>query len=343
MPVNDPRELPDSVVLAQFAGLKNTVAETRLQGNELVKAINVDVDDAGQLRRRRGYARVATGSFHSLFQSHNYLYGVKDGVLGIIYPNYTFEALKTGIGADRLSFVDVGSVTYYSSRSASGRILPDKSVASWGAVSAEGEWLSPVVTPTDYLGEVAGKIIAAPPMADCLTHYNGRIYLAAGTVLWATELFLYNYVDVNKNFLQFEHEITCLSCVGDGIYVGTTEAIYFLSGTFPLKRDDALPYGAIPGSMISVPADLVRPQTSASRGAVLFLTDQGLCVGLDGGICHNMTRDRVLFPRAASAATMLRQQDGINQIVSVMEHGGTPGSSARFGDYVDAEIRRFQG
>ena len=35
-------------------------------------------------------------------------------------------------------------------------------------------------------------------------HRSGRIYLAAGKYLWATELYIFDYIDPTKNFLQFE-------------------------------------------------------------------------------------------------------------------------------------------
>jgi hypothetical protein len=32
--------------------------------------------------------------------------------------------------------------------------------------------------------------------------------------------------------MQFEHEITLVMAVGDGLYVGTTGGLYFLQGVF---------------------------------------------------------------------------------------------------------------
>ena len=187
-------------------------------------------------------------------------------------------------------------------------------------------------------------------MATALTYYNGRIYMAHDRTVWATDLYLYNYVDKTRTFLQFESEVTMLGAVTNGIYVGTTTDVWFLSGSqlSELKRLPMMSYGALPGSAVSVPSELINPQLpgrqqTESKNALLFMSTSGLCVGLDSGMVYNLTQNQVLFPDAMSVAAMFRRQDGINQYVGVADSGGSPSSAARIGDYVDAEIRRFQG
>ncbi len=341
---------PDSILVQTFEGLRNTVAAERLAQGELAVARNIDIDDAKQVRRRRGYTRVATGDFHSMFQGATETYAVKDGVLGVVNPNYTFTAVQTGIGTTQLAYVQVNDKVYYASATHSGVISADRTVAAWGAVAADNTWLSPVVNPTSTLHPVGGRLLGKPPMATSLAAFNGRIYLAEEKTLWATELFLYNYVDKTRTFIQFEHPITMLGTVSDGLYVGTTENVMFLSGAFrEMAMIEVQSVGAIPQSLVYVPDELIvnpeppqRP-SAESKNAVLFLTKSGLCVGLDRGICYNLTQTKVIFPDAASAAALFRRQDGVNQYISVVDSGGTPSSAARMGDYVEAEIRRFSG
>lgn len=342
--------IQDSVLFQKFTGLRNTVTAERLEQGELQTAINVDLDDAGQLRRRRGYTQVGSGNYHSLFRGDFATFVVRNDVLGVVNPDYSHTALQSGIGPERLAYVQVAGNVYYSSSLSSGRINEDLTVSAWGAVSEEGTWLSPVVNPTDTLPAAAGRLLGRPPMATALTYYNGRIYLAHGKTVWATDLYLYNYVDKTRTFLQFESEVTMLGAVTNGIYVGTTADVWFLSGSqlAELKRLPMMNYGALPGSALPVPAELVNPQIPnrpqpESKNALLFMSTSGLCVGLDNGMVYNLTQNQVLFPDAVSVAAMFRRQDGINQYVGVTDSGGSPSSTARIGDYVDAEIRRFQG
>lgn len=341
-PPIDPTQ--DSIVLSRFSGLRNTVAPERMAPNELQVAKNIDLDDAGQPRRRRGFSRVDTSSWHSLFTSTRGVFGVRDGSLGIVRPDYSFEALRTGIGPTPLAWVEVGPQVFFSSATDSGVIEQDNSISAWGAHGGAGTWLSPVVNPTSTLSPISGQLLGAPPLATALAYLNGRIYMAQHRTLWATELYLYHHVDRTKNHMLFEHDITVVGAVTDGIYVGTTAGIWFLSGTFrEMRRIPLMAYGAIPGSLVTAPAELIHPTMNQSRNAVLFLTTSGLVAGFDNGQLLNLTQDKVLFPGAVSASAVFRRQDGINQYIGATDSGGTPTSAARIGDYVEVEIRRFRG
>ena len=346
----DPQAPSDSITFANWEGLRNTVTPERLKPSELERAVNIDIDDANQIHRRRGYTKVANGNYHSLFSNRaGRMFVVKNGALGLLNPDYSFETLLPGVGPEYLDYTQVGGDIYFASMTASGVIGIDNIVSQWGAQVAPNQWLSPVVRPTETLPPTRGKFISAPPMATALTYWNGRIYLANGNTVWATELYLYNYVDKTKNFLQFEAPVTMLATVTDGLYVGTSESVWFLSGPFnEMKRIPIMSYGVMPRSSVEVPAELVKPQISQDpqspiRNAVLFLTQTGLCAGFDGGVIYNLTQAEVLFPDAVSAAPMFRRQDGVNSYVAVTNSGGTPSANTRMGDYVDVEIRRFQG
>lgn len=351
-PPSYPVPPPDSVIFGQFDGLKNTVTRERLKPTELETAKNIDLDDAGQARRRRGTRRVANGSWHSAYSDPSGLVlGVKDGVLGIVQPDYTFDPLLPSVGIEHLDYVRVGDVVYFSSLLTSGKFdLVSGQVLPWGQTGGDAQWISPVIIPTPTLGPVNGYMLGKPPMATDLTYWNGRIYLGCGKMLWLTELYLYDYVDKTRTFFQFEDDITMLAAVTDGVYVGTRSMVYFLSGPTikELKRVPLMSAGAVHGSAVQVPAEQIKPQInqdplSPTKNAVMFLTTAGIVAGFDGGVTYNLTQADVLLPSAGQAAAMYRRQDGINQFVAVINSGGDPTDNARIGDYVDVEIRRFQG
>jgi hypothetical protein len=339
-----PDELPDSIVLGQFTGIRNTVAPERLAPGDLEAAVNVDLDDTGQLRRRRGVTQVDDASYHSLRTIAGRVVGVKDGELGTIGANYAFTGLVS-VGEDPLSYTAVGETIYFSSRSASGKIV-DGVAQAWGQVGGEGQWLSPVVQPTETLGAIRGKLVGAPPLATEIEHYNGRIYLANDRWLWATELYLYDLVDKTRNFIPFEDPITMVRAVNDGCYVGTTRQLFFLSGLFAqgMKRTTVMDAPVIRGSAVSVPTANVHPaartQPVPEGDSPVFLTRDGVCLGLDGGQVYNLTRGRVVFPGAVSAAALYREDQGANSYVAVTDSAGGPAANARIGDYVDAEVIR---
>lgn len=340
-----PEELPDSIILQSFKGLKNTVAPERLDATELEKALNIDLDDVGQVRRRRGYDQKLAGNFHSVREVDGKIYGVKDGMLGIIRANYSFFSLGTTVGSAPVSYDSVGARVYFSCSAASGIIEPAETVSKWGATDGQGTWHSPVVNPTSTLGAVSGQLLGDPPRATQIAQYKGRMYLAQGPTLWATQLYLYNYVDRTKDFMQFEHDIVLLMAMTDGLYVGTTSALYFLQGVLHgFKLAEVVGAAVLPGSGVWVPADLVHPQAMngpvPTGNAAVLMTADGVCAGFDGGTCYNLTQTEVIFPRAVSAAALFRQDSGANSYLVVTDSAGGPGANARIGDYVEAEIRR---
>lgn len=336
----------DNISFGAFSGIKNTVTRERLKPDELEIAKNVDIDDVGQLRRRRGYDRVATGSYHSLFRADDgTVYGVKDGSLGIIRADYNFQTI-TSVGTAHVAYVEVGPTIYYSSQDGSGKIdHATKVVSPWGAADGQNTWLSPVVNPTSTLAPVKGKLLGKPPLASALAYYNGRIYLANGRTVWATELYLYDYVDTTKTYMMYESDIQVLAAMTDGLYVGTEDAIWFQSGPFnEMRRIAAVNSGALPGSVANIPPHLIPDQFMGNtRSAIMVMTKSGLCLGLDGGNMMNLTQTKVVFPEAIRVNSLFRSQDGVNQYIGVADSGGSPSSNTRIGDYVDAEIRRFQG
>ena len=335
---------PTSIILGSFSGIKNTVSPERLREGELEAAVNVDIDDAGQLRRRRGYQQRDASHHHSAETISGRTFVVRDGVLGTLGMNFTFTSLVE-VGLDPLSYTAVGDTVYFGSRTASGKIVNGVAQA-WGAEVSPGQWISPVMRPTDTLGAIAGRMLGAVPMATEIEHYKGRIYLANEQLLWATELYLYDLVDKTKNFIQFENDITMVRAVDDGLYVGTTAQLFFLQGTFAegLKRSIVVNAPVIPGSAVLAPTADVHPQ--ARSGPVpegtspVFMTGDGVCVGLAGGQVFNLTRGRMVFPGAQSAAALYRSDQGANAYLAVADSAGGPSANARIGDYVDAEIVR---
>ncbi len=353
----DPNAPPETIAFSGFSGMKNTVTAERLTADELVRALNVDIDDKGQLLRRRGKTLVAGGDFHSLFAANDgTVYGVRNNNLCIINPDYSTEVLKTGLNSDPatglspLCYLQIGETIYFSSLQDSGKIIGDV-VKPWGQQNDAGLWLSPVIHPTPTLAAIRGKLLKAPPMATAMTYWNGRIYMANGRQLWATELYLYDYVDATRTFFTFETDITLLGTVGDGFYVGGLDGLWFMSGPRldGLKRQKVMDSAVIPGSSVDVPAELANPpqipatSDTPTQVSICFLTENGFCVAQDSGQAYNLTEAKFIFPGIQRAAAMFRRQDGVSQYLAVGDSGGTPTAAARIGDFADAEIIRGGG
>jgi hypothetical protein len=343
-------------ILNSWDGLKNTLQPERLGDKDLVRARNVVLDDSGQPSRRRGYKLKLPGDVHSLFTSYEgVVLGVVNGSLGIINPDYSYEFLMP-VGADpsagtpQLVYSQVGDNVYYVSPVDRGIVnIPGRSWSDWG--DPTDLWLSPVVNPTETLPPIAGRFLKQPPYATCITYFNGRLYLSHGPTLWATELYLYNFVDATAGYKLFEAEITMLGTVLDGIYVGTREGLWFLTGeTYAnMKRTRVMDSGVIPGSKVDIPSELANPPqvpttaTTPVEVSIIFMTTKGVCIASSGGHTTNMTEQKYVFPDSLSAVAMYRRQDGMNQYITTLESGGSPTQGAAIGDYLDVTIIRGSG
>lgn len=342
-----PPDLPESITLDKFLGVRNTVSRERLAPGELEAAVNVDIDDAGQLRSRRGKTRKAIGNYHSLWSSGARMFCVKDGHLGRLYPDYTHASIVQ-VDKDFLAYAEIGDTIFYASKSTTGKILSNDSRVEWGSYGEDNQWLSPVVRPTGTLGAIRGKLLGPPPNATALAAWNGRVYLAHERVLWATELFMPDLIDRTRNFLWFEDDITTLSAVDGGLYVGTKGGLKYLSGNFSqgLKTKDITASPVIAGSAVEVPQDqvIVPGMGPLPVGqAVMLMTTDGILFCRSDGEVHDMTRGKVAFPAAEVAAALYRDDSGVSSYAAVTSSGGDRMANARVGDYCDAEIRRFQG
>ena len=348
-----PQQGDPSIKIGKFKGLKNTIDLEQMSPADLWRAVNVDIDDSGKIRRRRGYTQVTSSPTHSLFVGNDFtVYGVVNDVLSVINSDYSTEALLAGIGDQYwsgglgLDYVQVDTNIYFSGTSVAGIVdTTTNTVSPWGP--ANDFWLSPVVNPTATLPAIRGRLMGSPPRASYLTAYNGRIYAAEGKTLWATEYGLPNLVDKTRNFFQFEGTITLVGTVGDGVWVGTDEGLYFLAGpSFPLKRVRVMDSPVLPRSMVYVPSELANPPQVGTEAdtplevSIMFQTSRGVCVAMDGGKALNLTEANFFFPQAQRSAAMFRRQDGMNHYVAVNDSGGTPVNGARFGDYVDGLIIR---
>lgn len=343
-------------VLSNWEGLKNTLQPERLSDKDLVRARNIVLDDSGQPSRRRGYTLKLPGNVHSLFTSYQgVVLGVVNSELSIINPDYSYDQLAfvgtdPASGTPPLAYAQVGDQVYYVSTVDRGIVnVPGRSWSPWG--DPTDLWLSPVVNPTATLPPIAGRLLKQPPYATCMTYFNGRIYLGQGPTLWATDLYLYNFVDATAGYKLFEADITMIGAVTDGIYVGTAEGVWFLTGeTYAtMKRTRVMDSGVIPGSMVDFPGELGNPPqvpitaTTPIKSSIMFMTTTGVCIAFDSGQATNMTETRYVFPDAVSAAALYRRQDGVNQYIARLENGGSPLQTAAIGDHLDVTIIRGSG
>lgn len=193
---------------ADFAlRLKKTSSDTAerggLSGDFLRVANNVDIDNAGRIRSRRGTERVqAMSDAHSLIvTSTTGGFLVRDSVLyAITLPTYAETLLKILTSNARMSYVKIGTDWYYSNGTDSGRVTAGVSYPMSMATPVEPAltviggslltgWYQVGVA---YVNATTGEEGGISPYAQHeLTSTGGLRVTLPGTVLGASHINIY--------------------------------------------------------------------------------------------------------------------------------------------------------
>lgn len=165
------------------------------------------------------------------------------------------------------------------------------------------------------------------PAGHIVRYFNGRIYVASKNVLyWSLPLY-YGVHDTAANFLYYSDPITLMEPIGEeGIYVSAGKRTYFLSGRGPEDFSQAIrhPAGAVPGTGQPV------------RGGIMGLEDDRLFVywwskagypvlgGPDGRVLP-IRDSQIASGEAESGATILREWEGLTQLITMLRGSGQAG------------------
>lgn len=404
------------------AGMNNVAPDHALPTSKygrviaLRRAVNVDINDTGKVRRRKGStAAVPLTGAHSLWRDA--AGGDAYVIVGDTLRRFDGSGAATigtipGITAPAAYVKARGSV-YFTSRGASGRITAGV-LSGWGVetpsappsltatagvfdagtytaavtyVTAEGREsgasrlttlalataggisvvgmpvpISPAITKKRlYLSTADGEVLyraqelaanalfasistpvagaelrteylSPPPLGTALALYNDRIFIADGPTVWFTEASDFDHVDKRKNYYHFNADATAIAAVEDGIYI-CADKTYFISnaGSIDHSQRTVLDFGAIPNTAQKIP----------KTNSVIWLSPNGAVVGKAGGEVEILAADALVPGRMENAASLIREEDGLRQFVTVGITTET--SKLAASSYAEAEIIRRAG
>ncbi len=125
---------PKTITLSSFSGLNNILPPERTDPKYLKTAMNVDIDRSGGVRKRKGYTKVLSGDFHSLWSDGNDCFAVRDGDLVRIYSDYSTDTVLSNVGLSRLSYERAEGKIYFVSKETKG-VIEDNSYRRFGIPS----------------------------------------------------------------------------------------------------------------------------------------------------------------------------------------------------------------
>lgn len=157
------------------------------------------------------------------------------------------------------------------------------------------------------------------PVGTVSAFWRGRVLLAQGNTLWASLPYAVTLFDQRRDFKQFTSRITLIQPVGDGVYIGTDEDLYFLAGTefdkLVLQPCQAGP--VVLGSGVTAPGNKVKLGEGVGQGEAMLCIAGGCIVGGHNGGAISKLTEGIYRTDATEVSATFRCVREIPQYIAV--------------------------
>lgn len=153
------------------------------------------------------------------------------------------------------------------------------------------------------------------PAGNGITYFAGHLYVTVNNHIFFSDPMEFELCDQRSSFLSFPDPVTLVAPMDQGMFVGTTKEIVYLSGRNPEQfvSTPVANYGAIPGTLTYPPVDKAPRGENITGKVALWLTENGVCVGLSSGQMINATSDRYDFDAGSKAAGLFKIKGSATQ------------------------------
>ena len=180
--------------------------------------------------------------------------------------------------------------------------------------------------PPEQGGRCMTLYMAPTPAGQIVRQHQGKLLVARGAVVFTSQPYAYGIYDPAEDFMQFPADVTLLEPVGAGLFI-VADKTYFLSNGPGAAIVEVLPYGAPRGAAVQ----------RGEGGGIYWMGDRGLVQATEDGQAKNVNDGVLALPKPHSAALLVREQDGMEQIVAATQ--ARPGVSvAASRGFMDAQI-----
>jgi hypothetical protein len=166
--------------------------------------------------------------------------------------------------------------------------------------------------------------VAPAPAGTVLEVHAGCLLVASGSTVWISDQYAFERFRQRHRFFAFPGEVTMMASVTDGLYVGTDKATYYLGGNDPagMKSARVADHGATPGTAARMDVSLEateEEQASSTVVAALWMSPEGVILGMPGGAIRNLTSGDFNVPAGVRGAALLRSSRGYTSYVTTVQ------------------------
>ena len=155
--------------------------------------------------------------------------------------------------------------------------------------------------------------IPTPP-GQLLEWYNGRLYVAVGGTIWASDPMYPGQVHAEKGFKKFAGRICMMRAVREtGIYVSDSFNTYLMEGLDldDFKLVDIADFPAIPGTDARLDGSKMKEPVAGE--VLLWLSKYGVCLAGKQRLFQVLTKDHYWPVSTAPGAAIIRETNGVAQ------------------------------
>lgn len=175
--------------------------------------------------------------------------------------------------------------------------------------------------PATHFSRPLKTLYGEPPFPfTCIDQFNGRMVFGSGNLLFFSDSFAYERVNLSKSFLPFNDKINMIGVVDEGLFIGTEKEIIYLKGTNldTFESKQVAPYGVVHNTRAYLDGAVVGTDSTITKKVPAWVSTKGVCIGFPDGSMQNSTENTVTLPEGATGASFFRQENGQNHFISVI-------------------------
>ncbi len=291
----------------KFRGVDNIGPTSRsgqpTESTYLITGENINIDKTGFVSRRDGYVLSKAGTYQHVWSGDGQkAYGLYGNNLVMLDKYLTITTLITGIGMSEMVFAQLADVVYFTNGNTIGSI--ENGVVSY---------------PVDP-GMINKAVI---PPGNMLAFFNGRLLVVDGSILYVSDGGgAFDRYDLETGVWPFPETMAMIAPVEDGIFI-SSDKLYFLNGASPEDWEVVAKanYKAIKGTSYNAQNIIVGVAdggTEVLSVAVVFMTEEGICIGSNGGKFYNLTELHYDMPVVIKGTSIIRKFKGAHQYMAVV-------------------------
>lgn len=254
-------------------GIVNVVPPHAVPADALVSAVNVDIDQAGNVIRRKSWEQADNAPAHSLFKHEGVTYGVVDGMLGVL---------------------DTDGFT--PKRAVAGRL--NWTVLNGEPVWTDGQEVAQVkgLLPADFNQDHEEDLVPLPG-GQWVEYWQGRLVVARGRTLYFSRPLNYGACDPMRDFLMMGERVIWMVALPGGMYVGLRNSVQYLGGAgYPEITQKIVAGPSWPGAATVIGSErLGEKVTEGFQHEVyaVWMTSKGFALGSPTGVVVYPQQDRL--------------------------------------------------